>query len=532
MSKLASLIEKLSKSSPNAVYTPKGSLSYDPSNFYDYLYIETKIEIDYKHLLGELKDSKNIIFLCGSSGDGKSAIIGKNESLFKKYYDTHIDATHSFRPDQSAVEALNDVFSKYKKNDKSLVVGINMGILLNYAREGVVEHNDIKEAINYYDSEKKNYKNISFLNFEDYPKFEMTNESITSEFIHKLLQNITVESQNNPFYRAFTDDLENSIHTAEHKNFYLLSQSAIQKSIVELLVTVHLKYDQFLTARGILDLIHILLKGPRLLIDQLFESDSNSILENTQKEDPILYRTKQLDIFILERFSNKEDLELEAFITAFNSFCKKPMICSNQPHTLIRTFFLFKDEQSFTSYHQKFSKDFNDSSTLNYVQLIIATKNYDSDTRKIIQNFYKEITKAIFAYANKQIPSLTQKELFQFDKINGYSVCAQLEISADITRIQNNKNKSINSFNCYLKVDEEKIHPVVITLSMYKMIRAINKGYRPNKHDRNTIIIFEELLESIYEKIRSSKKIIFIKDNQIFSFKNNIEEIEVYQNVN
>lgn len=318
MSQLINIIEKLSKASPNAVYTPHSNS--------DVIYIETNIEKDYKETLHKLQDSKNIVFLCGSSGDGKSAIIGQNQKYFEKYYDIHIDATHSFRPDQSAVEALNDVFNKYKHGNKSLVVGINMGILLNYAREGSEAHDDIKEAINYYDTEKRNFKNVNFINFEDYPKFEMDDQVISSKFIHKLLQKVSINSLENPFYKAYLNDLDNSTHEVEHKNFHLLSHEAIQESIVELLVTVHLKYDQFLTTRGILDLIYMLLKGPRLLIDQLFESDSNSILENTKKEDPILFRTKQLDTFILERSSNKEDSELEVFIDKFNSLCKRPIL--------------------------------------------------------------------------------------------------------------------------------------------------------------------------------------------------------------
>ncbi len=530
MSKLISIIDKLSKSSPNAVYTPQGSLSYDSNNIYDYLYIITDIEKDYKKLLGDLKDSKNIVFLCGSSGDGKSAIIGQNKILFEKYYDVHIDATHSFRPDQSAVEALNDVFSSYKRENKSLIVGINMGILLNYAREGSIEHNDIKEAINHYDGEKKNSKNVNFINFEDYPKFEMNNQVINSTFIHELLHKVSVHSLENPFYKAFLDDLENNIYKIEHKNFHLLSHEAIQKSIVELLVTVHLKYDQFLTTRGILDLIHMLLKGPRLLIDQFFESDSNSILENTKKEDPILYRTKQLDTFILERSSNKEDLKLEEFIDKFNSVCKEPILDKNNPHTLVRTFFLFKGSDCSSNYHKKFSKDFHDSSTLEYVRLIIANQNYSSETRKTIQDFYKEIKHAIFAYTNKKTPSLSKRELFQFDTINNYDICAHLEITPDIKKLQEETMHAINNFKCYLKVDETSITPIVITLSMYKMILAINKGYRPNKHDRNTIIIFEELIEKIANEIKTSKKLVYMKDNKTYTFKNNIEEIEVVVN--
>ena len=112
MSKLIYLIQKLSKSSPHAVYTPKTNLNYSSNNIYNYLYIETNIEKDYKTLLSKLRDSKNIIFLCGSSGDGKSAIIGRNKAYFEKYYDVHIDAIHSFRPDQTAIEVLDDVFTR------------------------------------------------------------------------------------------------------------------------------------------------------------------------------------------------------------------------------------------------------------------------------------------------------------------------------------------------------------------------------------------------------------------------------------
>ena len=527
MSELNSLIEKLSKSSPNAVYTPKTNLDYNSNNIYNYLYIETDIEKDYKILLSKLRDFKNIIFLCGSSGDGKSAIIGRNKTFFEKYYDVHIDATHSFRPDQTAIEALDDVFTRYKKNNKSLVVGINMGILLNYAREGSNDHVDIKNAIDRYDKEDKDSSNIKFINFENYPKFEIDNDEITSHFIHQLLEVITQDSEENPFYKAYREDLKNNHFTIGHQNFYLLTQKPIQKSIVQLLVTVHLKYDQFLTARGILDLIHILLKGPRLLIDQLFESDSNSILENTRKEDPILYRTKQLDTFLLERSNNKVDNALNDFINKFNEPCKQALLSADQPHTLIRTFFLYKDDECSTNYHKNFSQSFTDTSTLEYVQLILALNDYKDENRSIIREFYKKITQAIFAYANKEYPSLTAQGLFQFDMINGYHICAPLELSADWNKIQNNHLKTINNFECYLKVDDHSIAPIVITLSMYKMLIAINKGYRPNKHDRNTIILFEELLANISQKVKMSKNIHFIKERKTYTFKNRNEEIEV-----
>ena len=44
-----------------------------------------------------------------------------------------------------------------------------------------------------------------------------------------------------------------------HQNFKLLSIEAIQNSIIELLITVNLKYDQFITTRSLLDFVYTLL---------------------------------------------------------------------------------------------------------------------------------------------------------------------------------------------------------------------------------------------------------------------------------
>lgn len=528
MSELCVLIEELSKSSPQAVFTPKSITDNNIETIFDYLYIETDIEKDYKALLEKNKGSKVLIFLCGSSGDGKSAIIGKNQKKFDKYYDVHIDATHSFRPDQSAIEALDEVFNRYKEGTKSLIVGINMGILLNFAREGSDFHEDIKNVIRGYDAGIANTEITHFINFEDYPKFQMYEQHISSSFIDELLKKISAPSHDNPFFKAYQSDLENNIRTLDHQNFYLLGLEPIQKRIVELLVTVHLKYDQFLTTRSILDLLHVLLKEPRLLIDQLFEHDSNTILENTQKEDPILFRTQHLDTFILERSNNKKDEGLEEFVHQFNEKSGFQILQKNDVHTLVRTFYLFREYDCFNNYHQRFNNDFMDSSTLQYVKLIHANQHYSQETKPTLQAFYKEIKKAIFAYANKHTPSLSSKELFQFDTINGYGIATPLEITAAWSSIERNNEHSINNFQCFLKVGEHTIEPFTVSLNMYKLILAINNGYRPNKHDRNTIIIFDEVLDKISSKLKTARKLFFVKGNNYYEFRNLVDEIEVH----
>lgn len=92
---LKTALSILSKSSPYAVSTERESdgklVSYKK-----HIYIETDIEVDFKRELTSAK-SHEIIFLCGSSGDGKSEILTRYSKDFKSTHDFHLDATHSLR---------------------------------------------------------------------------------------------------------------------------------------------------------------------------------------------------------------------------------------------------------------------------------------------------------------------------------------------------------------------------------------------------------------------------------------------------
>ncbi|MCX6077832.1 MAG: DNA phosphorothioation-dependent restriction protein DptF [Campylobacterales bacterium] len=380
MGQLNNLISKLSKASPESVHT----LNTDTTSLFTYLHIETPVEKKYIETLISLKNDKSIIFLCGSSGDGKSAIIAKNKIKFENFYDYHVDATHSFKPDQTATEALDESFNSFDNNQKSLVVGINIGILMNYVDEGDESNIEIKNAINNYLKNKQNENNIYFINFEDYSKFEFVESKISSIFIQSLFQKITLQSEENPFYKAFLIDKDSEKTSILHQNFKLLSIDAIQNSIIELLITVNLKYDQFITTRSLLDFIYTLLQGPKLLINQLFEDSSNAIIKNIRKEDPVLIRSYQLDKFILERASLKEDEYLTQFINIFNEMCTKNILDENHSSLIIRTFYLFRNNDISNNYHKKFINNFDDITIYNFINLVATHQVFNDENKKVI----------------------------------------------------------------------------------------------------------------------------------------------------
>ena len=105
------LLDSLSRASAQAVST-LGHGSEETEGLKRYLYIETAIEHDFQKHLDSNLSSTAIIFLCGSSGDGKSEILKRYYQKYSSHFTFHLDATHSFKADQNAIETLDQVFDR------------------------------------------------------------------------------------------------------------------------------------------------------------------------------------------------------------------------------------------------------------------------------------------------------------------------------------------------------------------------------------------------------------------------------------
>lgn len=523
MSKLLQIVSKLSKSSAEAVHTfHEGS-----TTLFKYLHIVTDVEKVYVQKLESLRNQKVLIFLCGSSGDGKSAIIAKHREQFAADYEFHVDATHSFMPNQTAIEALEKSFSNFTNGEKSLIVGINIGILMNYYSDEKKSNEIIKTAIGKFLASKSDSENIFFINFEDYSKFDFDGKVISSKFIKSIFQKITLASEENPFYNAFLMDINDEYISKVHQNYKLLAQEPIQDSIIELLITIHLKYDQFLTTRSLLDLIYTLLNDKVLLMDQLFGDESNGIIQNLRKEDPILKRSFLLDKFILDRASNHEDKQLDLFIKEFNGLCKHELINATSSFTLIRLFYLYRDCDFANNYHQYYKKSFENYLIHDFVRLVSFHHNYDEMNKKVIQEFYQKIETAIFSYINKTNPKLSKSNLIMVANTEDIMSAMPIDISPEWSRIKSYESDSFSEFPLFLKINEKVSIEKKISLNLYSMIVLINDGYRPNKHDRNTIIIFDELIQSILEIVNKGNEIYLFSNGEKVLFKNTDDEIKV-----
>ncbi|HHG3634656.1 TPA: DNA phosphorothioation-dependent restriction protein DptF, partial [Vibrio parahaemolyticus] len=294
--KFAQALSILSKSSPYAVSTEREQNQDHLAEYKRYIYIKTDIEADFKKALLSAKPNQ-IIFLCGSSGDGKSEILTQYSQRNKVTHDFHLDATHSFNPSQTAIQALDQRFSEFKQSNKPLVVGINVGMLGNYAEEGSEEHSDIKKVVRDFLSRKlsKIPEQYVFLDFEDYPKFTFDAEGSASDFAEQFLKRLTAQTLDNPFYVLYDNERKSGGHNRLTANYALLSRPAVQESLIGLLLKARLIKDQFLTARALLDFTFQLLAADGYLFDNLFSGSDNELLSRIQGFDPSNLHTRKVD---------------------------------------------------------------------------------------------------------------------------------------------------------------------------------------------------------------------------------------------
>ncbi|HAP0342372.1 DNA phosphorothioation-dependent restriction protein DptF [Enterobacteriaceae bacterium TzEc077] len=513
----------LAKSSSFSVTTMTHRQKDEFDQLKEQLFVKQEIETELQRYLDVAKPGE-IIFLCGSSGDGKSEILTrcKSNPRYQQRFSFHLDATHSFAPRQSAIDALNDLFSNHHQHSYPLLIGINTGMLANFAREGAECHLAIRTAIDSFLSadqeESRPYRsgNCSFFDFEHYPKFQFNEQKQYSSFIKALLDNLTRDDDSNLFQFIFRHDESVNPELKEVANYKLLCLPGVQNVLITQLFKARLIKDQFVTTRTLLDFLHHLLMGPGYLFDNLFTGAENDLIKKVSDFDPARLHTYEIDQFILRYELGLIDPELDDFLAAlaplhirFDRQCVNP----GDAVSLIRLFWLLQDESLGNNYHQKFSVFFNESLFEHYSEIWHLHKNYtaDSEQKKALNRFYtSELIAGIQRYANRKAPELSmQKEEFFLGEYGGVKITAPVELKPDWEAIRNKNTAHPTGFDVHLKVGQNSLLPVRIGLNLFELLNKLNNGYRPNKYDKNAIVLLDEIVDLITEQAKSSSEIKF-----------------------
>jgi DNA phosphorothioation-dependent restriction protein DptF len=518
------LVGSLSRASAQAVSTEHDVDINDYSELKSYLYVETDVE---KALIESINqsDRKRIIFLCGSSGDGKSVILNRHADACGGRFAFHLDATHSFKPDQNAFEALDAVFDEFSLSEKPLVVGINTGMLFNYSSSGDERHTKIKASILEYLDRKVSEDPCVFLNFEDYPKFEIQNGEFRSPFIESILERVTRCEQSNPIYRAFSAEKSN-LPKVTRANFLLLQLPEVRKSVIQVLLKARLQFDQFLTTRAVLDFVHHLLLGPGYLFDNLFVQGYNELVDVLSHFDPCNLRTRDLDQFLIERSLGLENSEFREF----ENLIEKTLDVKNiEPGSWVRALYLLQDVELELNYHNKFSGNFDQSIFSRYAKIWDLHNSFSgqAEHKSQLRAFYRdEMISSLLRFANRLVPSLTKRDRIHLSNRGRFVVSAPIELSPHFTKIEGSSTENIGVFYAHLRVNGETIPAFTVNIDFLEMLEKIRAGYRPNVHDKNAIALLESVIEQIQSEANKSSSLIVEDGEAAVSIKHHPEDGE------
>lgn len=523
--KLAQALSILSKSSPYAVSTERESNQDLLSGYKDHIYIQTDIEAAFKSALTAAKPTE-IIFLCGSSGDGKSEILTRYSQKFKASRDFHLDATHSFNPNQTAIQALDDRFAAFKGNGNPLIVGINIGMLGNYAEEGADQHYDVKASIKAFLENRVEDipANHTFLDFEQYPKFTLSQEGSTSDFAAKFLARLTEPTLDNPFYALYQSEVAKYGHTSLTANYALLGLPSVQQTVIDLLLKARLIKDQFLTARALLDFVFQILDIKGYLFDNLFSGADNELLTQIQGFDPSNVHTRKIDEFVLQFGLGIEDQGFQAFRDQVKQLGVFDVTSAS---SYLRLVYLLKDEIEFANeYVDELKQDFDNSLVELYASTWLLHREFDGSgkQKKALNKFYKEtLISAIHRYCNRNSPSL-DKDAYFVSEYNGFKTAVELEVKPDFNEIQHKGVSKIGAFNGFIQVDGQSLMAMPISINLMELLIKINQGYRPNKHDKNAVLLLDEVIEQIIIVANEKDTLFILKGDKRYKIANEDDE--------
>lgn len=512
--RLKEALSVLSKSSPYAVSTER--LEQKKSKLDEikaYLYIDMPIAKDVEKLISSFSANKpEVLFLCGSSGDGKSELLTDCKQKYNTRAKFHLDATHSFDPRENAIQTLDKVFDEFLSQSKPLVVGINTGMLGNYSEEGCNEL--FRTTIKNYLETGNNGHEIHFIDFERYPKFVIDENGYTSVFAEKLLKRLTADEDNLIRQIFDKDRLEYTDPDSRRiqANYELLSLPATQRTVIDLLFKARLMKEQFLTARSLLDFIFMLIAGPDYLFNNLFSGGDNELANKIVAFDPANLRTKKIDRFILANDLGLFDSDFEEFKSHLT---EQGVNNSNSSQSYLRLFYILQNEDFSNNYHMKFSQDFSQSLIDEYITIYQKHRDYDNsdECRSIIRDFYNKILiTAIRKYNNRNAPKL-RKGHYLISEKNGYQLVTKLDIKPDLKNVAKQFQTSVSYFTACITVGSESL-TLPVNINLLQIMKRIGDGYRPNKHDKNTIVLLDELVENISKIASQETTLHIINGNQ------------------
>lgn len=557
-------LSKLKKSSKESIEDSSGF----KSKFKKYMHVDRDIQYEFKNKLEELsnKNSSQLILLAGSVGDGKSHLLSymkyKHPNLMNNFK-IHNDATESFDPNLTAIETLSRVLDPFSdqninKSNTKLILAINLGILTNLFEDEQINEKfselcKLIGNLNIFDNSTitTNVTNgfLTLINFTDYQLYELTEDGVESDFISSILDRVTRPSKENSFYAAYDKDRKLNLKNPVIYNYEMLMNEDVKEIIIQYLLKCIIKNKKIVSTRELLNFIYEITVPAEvvsysnmdnvsefiddLMPNLLFNSENRSeLLKDLSSLSPANVRSENIDQFIISLNTLKISSVLTNYFEDYDEF------------NFFREF-LYSDEYANSKSKQKIVKN----------SLIYYILFFGNDKIKLafVDEFYNDYIKFLY-YSNydsrrlRKLFSKVKKSILQWkgtvkpdyiviDELPSFTISKRILL--DYKTTVNLENEFKNSFKNNIQFNiivngnscdedicrgnscsEYKCIKLNIDYLLFEAIYKINKGYKPNKNEKENLIVFDELIEELLSMKGDNELLISYSDNKrSFKFK-------------
>lgn len=530
------LLEELKKLRESSKYAVAQGTYSNLNGFKKYLHIERDVEKKLKNIINKASESDNaqLLLVCGNVGDGKSHILSHLHNELKSVitqFTIHNDATESHNPNESSNITLYKLLQGFKDDEigvskAKIILAINLGTLSKFIEEFGDEFKKLKEYISCNkildtdlvdndEFEDKSY--FQYVNFTDYHMYSLTENGPTSKIISTLLEKIVANNEANTIYKAYLEYKKNNtdkVYCPIQYNYEFLFSQNNRTIVSQLIVKAIIKSKEIVSLRTLLNFVYDIIVP--IDLSSINESDYFKIIEKMNGSEYIsnlipnyLFEHPELSslfekIESLDPCTNRDTNTDDILLTLVNAqnvfdvFSKNigkeylEKIELKQNKSIISKSDLSRFFMRLNYFSNYFEKDYLKDA--DFDEYLVWLYHYNNHNPKYIKKIYDLVENAARNWNGD--PKTDDKVIINVGKKQTqYRVFKDFEVIPEPISTSEKRDTLINkftqeftlSFKINNEKDRVKIH---VDFSLYKILKMISQGYRPNKKDNNNYVYF------------------------------------------
>ncbi|WP_214827801.1 DNA phosphorothioation-dependent restriction protein DptF [Exiguobacterium algae] len=501
-------------------------------DFREYMHIDRPIQNSLLETLEAVnkESAPQLILLSGSVGDGKSHLLAYVKEKYPHLVTNvriHNDSTESFDPSKNSIETLDSVMSSFYNQDsdaKHLLIAINLGVLHNFYN--FAESENLYESLrNFIDASDifGNGENIVYssnsthlLNIAGFQTYSVGEEGAQSVFFSNILEKVISDSNDNTFYVAYREDIENGHRSIVHDNYDFLSNPSVRDSVANVIIQTMVKEKLIISTRAFYNFIFDILVPSDLNFDRerphaalpnlIFgHPDRSNILNALHRIDPISFRIPYFDELITkyvlaqnpQEIAKNELKEIGDVYSFIHHSTESESTINTLGSFLVRSYSLLNPQEV-------------DQSYVDFLQYLKAYYLGDGEN---IESLFELVRNVIYLWRG----SPRENYLFIDSTNNEYRVAypfqAEEIVDQRLFESAEIKDSAFYRFNPFIRIGFEVSGKEILfdlDYKLYNLLVKIRKGYRPNRNDLRDAVQFIDFYDELIRYTDKSKSILLV----------------------